>query len=225
MSFIKQIFEKNIDQALHKKFTRYSLGEYERAYVTIKIAKDNFKIKTSADFANDFIKLISNNIKEDSEVSGKIIATRDFEDELDIELKKYSKRGKLYTAELDTTLTPQQLKNIYNLFKEEFLLLSIKSDEFKLTVGKSLPKPGGKIKENFCRATLPLSLLDEFAFDVKDFTNLSIQHTYKITDIEVPKEFEDDFEQARLHAKRKGTLIRTLNIDGKEEKKEINFSI
>jgi len=225
MSFIKQIFEKNIDNTLHRKFTRFSLGEYERALIQIKTSKNSFRIKTSADFANDFVKLISENIKESSEVSGKLIAPRDFEQDLDIEINKYSKRGKLYTAEIKTILTPEQLKNIYNLFKDDFLLLSIKSKDFKLSTGKALPRPGGKLKDNFCKATLPINLLKEFTFDIKNFKEVEIKHIYKITDIEIPEEYKNDFEQARIHAKRKGTLIRILNIDGKEEKKEIDFSI
>ena len=226
MSFIKQIFENKIDETLHKKFTRFNMGEYERAYINIKKSSKNFQIKTSFDFANDFIKLISENIKEPAEVSGKIIATKNFEQDLDIAIQKYSKRGKLYTAEIKTILTPDHLKNLYNLFKNDFLLLSVKSKDYKLsTTAKSLPKPGGKIKPNFCKATLPLFLLKEFAFDVQNFKELTIKHIYKITEIEVPEQHKNDFEKARLHAKRKGTLIRILNIDGKEEKKEINFSI
>lgn len=225
MSFIKQIFENRIDETLHKKFTRFSIGEYERADVSIKKSSKTFQIKTSYDFTNDFIKLISENIKEPAEVSGKIIAIKDFEQDLDIAIQKYSKRGKLYTAEVKTILTPDHLKNLYNLFKDDFLLLSIKSKDYKLATTKSLPKPGGKIKDNFCKATLPLFLLKEFAFDVQNFKELKIKHIYKIIEIEVPEQYKNDFEKARLHAKRKGTLIRILNIDGKEEKKEINFSI
>ena len=81
--------------------------------------------KTSFDFANDFVLIISENIQEPAEVSGKIIAPRDFKNELDLDCK-FSKRGKLYTAELKKLeLSPDQLKDIYEKFKQDFLLLSI----------------------------------------------------------------------------------------------------
>jgi hypothetical protein len=85
----------------------------------------------------------------------------------------------------------------------------------------SLPKPGGALKDNFCSASFDnLDIVKEFAFDVDDFKTLSIKHIFKIEDIIVSKEFESDFEKARLNAKRKGKIIRILNVDGKEIKKE-----
>ncbi|MBU4501761.1 MAG: hypothetical protein KKA79_04160 [Nanoarchaeota archaeon] len=221
MNFIKQIVENQVDEATHKRFARYGKGEYERGLLLIKKSKKNIRLKGSYDWSNDFFGIIANNISEDTEVKGNIVATRDFESELDVETIKYSKWGKMYTAEIKLTLTPEQMKSIYEKFKGDFILLSIKSDDFKLSVKNKVPKPGGKIKDNFCSATLPLNTLDEFAFDFdQDFTEVSIVNKFIITDLEVPDEYKKDFAQARLMAKRKGKLIRTITADGNNTEKE-----
>ena len=221
MNFLKSLFEGKQHPLMHDKFTRYGNGEYERLYFEIKKGKD-LKIKSSFDFANDFVGIIADRIKENATVSGKLIAARDFEKELGFPTTTYTKRGKLYTAELNTTLKPDQLKSLYDKMKEDFLLLKIESDNFKLKTKNSLPKPGGRVKPNFCSATLPLECLDEFAWDVKkDFKLLIIKHVLHITDVEFSQELmKKDPARARLEARRKGKIERLLNIDGSEEKRE-----
>ena len=221
MNFLKAIFEGKSHPLMHDAFTRYGKGDYERLLFEIRKGKD-LKIKSSFDFANDFVGIISENIKEAAEVSGKIIAARDFKSELSFEPADYSKWGKLFTAEINTKLSPQQLKVLYEKFKMDFLLLKIESSSFKLKTGNSLPKPGGSIKPNFCSATLSLSCLDEFAWDVKnDFKLLIIKHVLHITDVAFSKELmAKDPVRARLEARRIGKIERVLNIDGREEKRE-----
>lgn len=221
MNFLRAIFEDKPNPLIHDAFTRYGKGDYERLLFEIRKGKD-LKIKSSFDFANEFVGIIAENIKEAAEVSGKIIAARDFKNELGFEFTDFSQRGKLYTAELNIKLTPEQLKNVYEKFKTDFLLLKIESSKFKLKTGNSLPKPGGSIKPNFCSATLSLSCLEEFAWDVKnDFKLLIIKHVLRITDVEFSKELmAKDPVRARLEAKRIGKVERVLNIDGKEEKRE-----
>lgn len=226
MNFLKGIFLGKTDEKSHGKFVRYGKGEYERLLFEITKGKNNFKVKSSFDFANDFVGLIANNIKEAASVSGKIIVPRDFQKEIEAICKtaSYSKRGKLYTAEISAELSPEQLRKIYEEFSQNFLLLNIKSSEFSLKVAKSLPKPGGKIKPDFCSATLPLNLIDEFVWDVKqEFSKLIIKHVLNITDIAIPPELRNDPAKARLEAKRKGRILRIIEIDGKETRKETDF--
>ncbi|MBU2589779.1 MAG: hypothetical protein KKF52_01725 [Nanoarchaeota archaeon] len=228
MSFIKEIFEGKANDSIHYKFVRYGKGEYERLLFEITKSKNNFRVKSSFDFANDFIKIISENVKEDMDVKGKIIVNRDFEKELEeigVEASSFKKRGKLYTAELNTTLTPKKLKEIYSKYNEHFLLLSINSNDFKLKTKGALPKPGGKIADNFCNATLPIEFINEFAWDVKEFTKLNIKHILKISEIIIPEELKNNPAKARIEGKRKGKIERILDIDGKEEKKEVDFEI
>ncbi len=221
MNFLRSIFEGKQHPLVREKFTRYGKGDYERFLFEVKKGKD-LKIKSSFDFANDFVGIIAERIKEDANVSGKIIAAKDFEKELGIEIADYSKRGKLYTAEINSKLKPEQLRSIYDKMKEEFLLLKIESSSYRLKTANSLPKPGGSIKPNFCSATLPLDCLEEFSWDVKkDFKLLTIKHVLHITDVEFSQELmKSDPLRARLEAKRKGKIERILDVDGKVESKE-----
>ncbi len=223
MNIIQLMTKGKSDEALHKIFTRYGVGEYERFLIGIKQGK-NLRIKTSFDCSNMLFKMVADNVNEEVNLSGKIIAPRDFESELNITPSKFTKRGKLYTAEFKTSATPEQLKGLYEQFKSDFILLGIKSKDYTLKCGKSLPKPGGKIKDNFCTATLPKELVDEFAFDfTHDFKQSEIIHKLIIKEIVIPDEYKNDFAQARLYGKRHGQCIRIIDVDGK--KKEICYKI
>lgn len=225
MNFIQQIVNGKVDEATHKRFERYGKGDYERGLLWIKKGKKALRIKASWDWANDLFGIIAEKIKKDTEVNGKIIAARDFESELGIEAE-FSKRGKLYTAEIKANLNPEQMKSIFEKFKGDFLLLNVKSDDLKLSVKNSIPKPGGKVKENFCSATLPLDTLDEFAFDFdQNFSEANIVNKFVITELVVPKEYEKDFAMARVMAKRKGKLIRVITVDGKNIEKEYSVEV
>lgn len=225
MNIVKQLFEGVKDKELiHHKFIRFGKGEFERFIITIKKGK-NLKIKASYDWSNDLFEMIAENIKEEAELSGKIIAFRDFEKEVPCEVSSFSKRGKAYTAELKTTVSPDVIKKIYEQFKTDFLLLNINSEKYQLKCGKSLPKPGKDLKDNFCSATLPAELLKEISFGIdSDFKEAKIKHMLSITDIEIPDECKNDPVQARLNAVRNGTIKRVMEVDGKVTEKEIKFS-
>ena len=60
MTFIKKIFEKKMDDDVHRQFTRFSKGTFEqRALTDIAIGKDSIKVKMSYDLVNDTIRLIA----------------------------------------------------------------------------------------------------------------------------------------------------------------------
>ena len=217
MNFIKKIFENKIDDLVHKQFTRFSKGQFERALITIKKSK-NLTIKTSYEFSNDFVDLIAQNTKEKLQVTGKIISLKDLEPKIEV---KYQKKGKNFISEINTTMEPEQLKRLYEDFKDQHLFLTIKSKEFSLKTKTSIPKPGREVKDDFCKLTLPLKFLDEFLFDVhQDFKEAKIKHTYIIEEIIIPKEYKNNFQLARLNAKRKGKIIREIILNGKKIIKE-----
>ena len=218
MNFIRKIFENKADELVHQQFVRFGKGNYERALLTIKKSK-RLAIKSSFEFSNDFVELISQEASSDIEISGAIIALHEFS--LDIE-NEYSKRGKIYKADIKRqTIKKEKLKEIYEKFKFDFLLLNLEADNCSLKCKNSLPKPGGALKNNFCSAYFDnLSVAKEFTFDVPDFKELTIKHVFEIDDLIIFKDDEDDFAKARINAKRKGKIIRILSIDGKEIKKE-----
>jgi len=225
MNFIKEIFEKGSNKDMHNKFVRFGKGHFSRFLFDITKGK-NLKVKCSYDFSNDLVKLISENIRESMKIKGKIIAGWDFEEklkELGLSPKEYKKRGKLYTAELDSEISPEQLRKVYEMFKDNYLLIDIEAESFKLKTGNSLPKPGKELKINFCKATLPPELKDEFAWDIDDFKKLSIRHELDIDDIIIPEELKNDPARARVESRRKGKITRILSKDGEEKKKQAEF--
>lgn len=225
MNTIRQILEGIKDKELvHNRFVRFGKGQFERYLMTIKQGK-NLKIKASYDWSDDLFELIALNIKEDAEISGKIICNYDFEKEMPCEVASFSKRGKLYTADLNTTATPEIMKQIYNRFKQGFLLVNVNSSKYQLKCGKNLPKPGKNLKDNFCSATLPKELIDELAFAIgKDFKEAKIKYVLDITAIEIPKEDLNNPEKARISAIRKGVVKIVAEVDGKNIEKEKEFS-
>ena len=87
--------------------------------------------------------------------------------------------------------------------------------------------PEGKLNENAKfyigedRFIARKKIVKDLAFDVnKDYKRVFIKHTFEINDLEIPKEYLNDFVKARLYAIRKGKLIRQVNIDGEQVKKE-----
>ncbi|MDP3027663.1 MAG: hypothetical protein Q8N63_08205, partial [Nanoarchaeota archaeon] len=171
-------------------------------------------------FCNDLVRIIAENAKGEINVSGVIFMFKDFKFK-DFEI---SKRGKVYKCDIELKCSGKELLEICDLFKEGWLLFNLKTDNFSLKCKNSLPKPGGQLKDNFCSASFDINFKDEFAWDVKDFKDLIINHRYEIRNISIPKEYENDFVKARAYAKREGKLFRELLIDGKKEIKEKEFS-
>ncbi len=225
MNYIKKIFEDRVDETVHQRLVRYGRGDYEGVSSMELINGKNIKIKSTFEFSNDLFGTIAENTKEEAEVNGSIIAVREFENELSFGLASYKKKKGANTGEIDTTLKPEQMKETYEKFKNNFILLNVESENFSLKVGKKLPKPGGKIKEDFCKASLPKELLTEFVWETKNFKKAIIKHTFTINDLIVSKEYESDYAKARIMAKRKGKLKRTVEFDGKKIQKEAEFNI
>jgi hypothetical protein len=205
MTFIKKIFTQSIDENVHKSFTRFSKGEFpSRAVSKVVVAKNDFKVSFSYDLVKDVILLIAS-AAEKVDAAGKII------------------QGKKKT-EINATMSAQELKKLCE--KNDFVLLDIASPSCQLKVKKSLPKPGKGLDEKFASATLPIRFLKEFVFEYgQPFKKAHISHTFTISDIIIPEEYKNNLEQARIHAKRKGKIIRALDVDGKQQTSECEFIV
>ena len=204
MTFIKKIFENNVDNnvddKVHRQFTRFSKGVFEnRALTKIKKSKDKFTIYASFDLANDLVLIFSGFIRE-TNISGRLL-----------------KKGK--KQDIEEKVNSERLKNLIS--ENDYCLIDINENSFFLKCKKAIPKPGKNLDPKFCSAALPLEALDELTFDIKEnFKRAEISHTYIINEIVIPKEYENDPEKARIFAKRKGKIIRLIKIDGKEIKSE-----
>ncbi len=227
MNFIKNIYEKNVDEKVHQKFVRYSVGEFEKEEFMIKKGSSFVQIKAGFEYLDVMFDLIAQCVNEDVSLTGVIITKNKIINELNefgIEPKKVT--GKKYTIE--ETMSKEKFKEFVEKFNSYSLLIKLKSGKYSISVKKSIPKPG-KILEKFVTAKFDLKDLDlikkEFLFDINidNFKDISIKHTYVIDDIIIPDEFKNNPEQARLNAKRKGRIIRKIGIDGKTEEKEIEL--
>lgn len=237
--FIKKIFVGKIDKEVHEKFVRFGRGSYERrALISLDKTSNKVKVKGSFEYANDFVSLVASLI--DVKFSGIILS----KERLGIENVK--KKGGLYSYEVGVDSGKiNELKN-----RVFYFLLNTETPEIKLKIKKKIPKPGksggGKVDDKFCVLEADLKFLSEvkemFFWDVPDCKKVKAEHTYVVRDLIMPEpqelkipdgcqnskrilKGEKDFEMIRLETKRKGRIIRKLNIDGRDKVEEREFVV
>ncbi len=234
MHFIKEIIQGDPEKEyIHRLFVRYSKGEFEGPFLKVKNTGKNLKIYASDAYASMLGKIITHQANTEFKVSGSIFSKENPEEcllENNIPIKKSSKKKGTYITEVDGEATGTPLAKVYDVLKESqlFLSLSPKQSKDKLKSKKKPTKPGSGTDEKFCLSTMSLTCLgplcEELLFELEDtdFKEAELRHNYVIEEIIVPDEFKDDPLNARLNAKRKGQLIRTLKTDTetKEMKKE-----
>jgi len=225
MTIIKNLFEKKIGETEHLQFIRFGKGTYKnRFYIKIKKNK-RIKIKSGFESVNDLIRIITQNIQTNAKVKGKVFSKKDFKEGL---FENKEKKKGFYVGTIDKELFPNQLKELYEEFKNEHLLLNIQSEEYNLKTNSSLYNPRGSYKENFAtfETTNFNAVKSDFLFDLPDkFKEIELKHDIFVEEIIIPKEYENNAELARIHGKRKGKLIRKITIDEKEVEKELDFEV
>ena len=232
-TFLQLATEQSDDALVHSRFTRFSVGEFEREAILIARSKKNLKLQTGYEYANDLAVIAADLLGDSAKISGEaVLVAAKADPTKDIKsagFKVKANRGKKYTLTFD--LTTKELKEaISTLGTYAFLFSKFNCDSsVKLKMKGTPPKPGS-LKEKFCTLQVDPSLaqpiLDAFLFDTKErgFKKASINHTFLIEDIVIPKEYENDYALARLHAKKKGKIKRVIEIDGKEVlSKELAF--
>lgn len=229
MHIIKQIFSDNLEDWVHQRFIRYSRGEFGGPLLGVKITSNALKVNASADYAT----VLGNAIAKGAdhvELKGTIIAKREIEPLVRevLNITKSAARKGLYTLEVLGSLSGSELCELYEKIPDANFLLDITSDKQKLKCKKKLPKPGGKVKDNFCSAKIDSKMLDmvkdEILFDVGSFKEVSVSHKYVISEIVAPEGITDP-AQIRVLAKRKGKVLRKVVADGSEATSEHDFSV
>ena len=189
------------------------------------------KIKTSPEFTNELVELLANTIKDKVHVKGIIFASKNLTEESSIEFKEIKNAMGVKKHIVDSELTKDQILDLCKKFPFNPISLSFETEYGKLKIKEKAPKSGKpgkggeKPKADYCSLTTKdKSIIKDYTFDIEEsFKKAFIQHTIEIKEIIVPEEYKNDFAKARIHAKRKGKIIRFLTIDGKESQKEINF--
>ena len=172
------------------------------------------RVKASFELANDFVKFVQENGGE--KFSGKILTRTKLE----------GKEGKKKSGGFVYEIEDSSLEGFDGAY---FYLLDLKSDDIILKIKKKVPKPGkneNKVDERFCSLELDLKYFDKikevFFWDIPEGKKFKIHHTFMINEITVPAGEEDPIK-IRALGKRKGKMLRMMDVDGKETKKEVNF--
>lgn len=232
MNFIKKIFDGKIDSSVHLQFQKFSRGEFKnRAVIEAKKSGKNYTIKTSSEFANEFVKIVATKLGENKTlIKGAVISTQDLKEELKFKEIKQFQGVKRYLIESE--ISGFEILNLIEKFPKNFFALTFETEGCSLKIKPKAPKSGkpGKgdeaPKADFCvLKTNDEEIGKSFVFECDDFKEAKINHTFVIESIEIPSELKDskDFKMVREESKRKGKILRKIVIDGKEMQKEKNF--
>ena len=225
MNFIKKVFERKIDDSVHRQFVRFGKGIYKnRAVIKLQKGKE-IKISSTFEYANDFVDIISMSVS-DMNVSGIILSKEKIDNK---HLKNEKLKAGIYNYDIDGNVSSSELKDI--LHKSYFVLADIKTEGIEFKCKKKLPKPGkggeGKSDDKFCVLKADLKywpkIKESFFSDVpENVKKCKAKHIFDIQKIIQP-EGEKDYEKVRLLSKRAGKITRTLEIDKKQEMRECEF--
>ncbi len=219
MNFIKEIFQGKASETEHRQFIRFGKGEYGGRALLGSWKTKNVKIKSSFEFANDFVLFLAGleNIAFNGDIWSK--------DEIP-GLQGQKKAGKWVYAV--NNFTSNQVKSLAS--KAYYFLLNADTDKIKLKIKAKLPKPGkgeGKVDDRFCQMEIDekyyKAAKDDFFWDLPDGKKISVEHKFIIKEIVFPKTEEKDFAKIREMAKRRGRILRIANVDDKEVKSEKDF--
>ena len=232
MNFIKKIVDGKTDDFVHSQFQKFSKGEFKnRAIIKAKFSSGKYTIVTSSEFTNELVKIVAKKLGPSiTKVTGAVISTNDLTGQLEFKEKKQFQGVKKYL--IDVEMSGNQILDLLEKFPKSFFALSFETekDATKLKIKPKAPKsgkPGSKgeaPKPNFCRlVTRDAELGASFVFEAPNFKEAEINHTFLIEKIVMP-EGEKDYSKIREIAKRQGKIIRMAIIDGKEIKREIEFT-
>jgi len=239
MNFIKKIFcdkDYQSDRSVSLQFQKFSRGKFQdKAIISAKKTAKKYKINTSPEFANEFVRIVAEKLGDEKTlVKGAIVSTIDLTNELDFKDKKQFQGVKRYILEKE--MTGKEILDLMNKFPKVFFGLSfnVKKENIELKIKPKAPKSGKPStkkdeapKADFCKlSTEDSKIAKSFVFEKPDFKSAFIKHTYFIDEIIIPEELKktNDFARMREEATRKGRILREAEIDGNKIKKEINFA-
>ena len=213
-SFLKKVLTGKSDADSHRYFIRFGKGNYKRRFLISLNRGEKIKVKTSFEFANDLVKFVNENKK--ILFSGKILTKEK------IPGREGRKKAGVFVYEAEKC-SIEEFGNVY------YYLLDVDDSEIVLKIKKSLPKPGKdeeKIDDGFCSLTIDKkywpALKEAFFWDIQECKKAAIEHELDISEIVLPKD-EKNPSKIRELARRKGTITRKADCDGRESSKEIPF--
>lgn len=230
-STIHKIFSGKKDNELHDEFIKFSKGVFGNKYIIdAKKKAEKYSIKTSAEFANYFVRLGLEKANTEIDVSGAIIATFDIRINSEIEIVNVKQFMGVKQFIVNSRVHSSKLISMMNKFPRAFFALSFNIPNYELKIKAKAPKsakPSTKgeagPKADFCSLkTANVEIAKDLFFDIPDFKQISINHAIQIDEIDIPTGIGDPVK-IRESAIRKGKIIRKLVVDGKETVKEMRF--
>jgi len=232
MNFMYRLLkEKLVDEDIHRQFRRFSKGIFEKkAMVYFGIRRNNVKIKTTYEYCNDLVELFIRKARGVIQVSGFISGGRNFAKETSYEFIECKNRMRTFKGQLKPfECSVDELKKLYETFKDDFILLNLSADNCWLKCKNNLPKPGkesvkktGEARIDFCSGEFEFDIISEFSFDATPSKDFKVEHRIEVEEIIAPSGVSD-MAKIRLMAKRKGTITREMDVDGKKVFKEYEF--
>ncbi len=233
MNFIKKIFDGEIDESVHLQFQKFSRGEFKnRALVKVKRTGNKFTISTTAEFANEFVKVLAEKLgKNKTKITGSIIGTNDLREEL--EFKKISQFQGVKNYSIKQEMAGDEIVRLLEKFPKNFFALTFSVNEDSLKIKPKAPKSAKpKNKDDapnpdFCKlVTTDEKIGKSFVWEKSNFKEALISHDFIIESIVIPESLkkEKDFAVVREKSLRKGKIVRRGTIDGEVINEEKEFA-
>jgi len=230
---IKKVFDGVMDESIHADFLKFSKGEFKDRYlVQAKKRKDQWIIKTGAEFANYLVKSGLEKAGDKIPVKGVIVSTFDLRDEVSFEIEKTKNFMGIRQIVVNTEIEPNQIIDFMEKHPRVFFALTFSLPDYELKIKAKAPKsakPSTKKnpepKIDFCSLkTTDPKIVKELFFDVGEFKEIRVRHIIKIDKTIYPSDFQNmKPEEVREKSKRAGTVIRNIEIDGQTKVSEAKF--
>ncbi len=232
---IRKIFSNEADEEVHSAFIKFSRGTFENRYLLeCKKQKGKWAVKSSAEFANYFVRRCLGKSSGKVRIQGAIICTFSLEGKIKVEKIKQFAGVKQHL--INTEISPKEVLDIMDKYPRAFYALSFSTGDCELKIKAKLPKsakPGTSTKDaegpkaDFCSLkTSDFEIIEDLFFDVEnfpDFNSIKIKHTLEIKDIEIPSGIKDPAEM-REKSVRKGAIRRFVNVNGARKESEKSFA-
>ena len=229
---INKIFSGELDPEVHDDFVKFSRGKFENRYLLEgKKQADKWAVKSSAEFANYFVRKCLEKISEDIQMKGVIVTTnKKLREEFDFEIAGEKGYMGIKQFLIDGLVNSGKIINLMNKYPKVFFALSFKTGDYELKIKAKAPKsgkPGAKgedgPKADFCSLkTTDSSIIKDLFFDFPNFKEIKINHTIEVKDIEIPGGNMKP-EEIREKSIRRGRVIRKINVDGEKKVEEKGF--
>ncbi|MDP3734034.1 MAG: hypothetical protein Q8R37_02300 [Nanoarchaeota archaeon] len=225
-NFIKKIVDKKITDDVHHAFIRYSLGEFVKEPMTVKIGKKDVTIQSGFEYLNFLQNFIAENATGSVTIEGTIESVNDLSANLKKmgitfeEKRRFGKSGTKFVIASQAISADTYTKIVASFFNE-YLLCNVTFADGLLKVKKQSTPKLGSPTEKFVTLKMQPKLFavfkKDYLFDVTaEFTDLVLNQTYRITEIKVNEALlAKDANKARKEAKRCGEIKRKITLDGK----------